>query len=340
MAYPTNLDAFTPNVDNVDVIYAADVNELQDAIESLEAKVGIDSSAVTSSHDYKLGEVTSTDKAVGKTATQTLTNKTLTSPVINVGSDATGDMYYRNAGVLTRIPVGTDNQIMKLNGTTPNWEAEATTVDASTTVKGIVELATSSEITAGTATGGTGAALVVTPDALASSTPVFNGSGLTNITKFLTSATSDTTFNNSSAENTLFSYSLAGGVLGSNKIVKVRAVVEMVNSSSNVNCTFRAKYGSTTIGSFGTSGVTGTPSFTATFIVDFCVIGAGSTSSQEGFVSYTQTGTTFSPVAGALKGSSSIDSTTSQNIVITAQMDAATASGTSAVRMYFIDQLL
>lgn len=39
-------------------------------------------------------------------------------------------------------------------------------VNASTTTKGIVELATSAEIDAGTATGGTGAALVVTADAL------------------------------------------------------------------------------------------------------------------------------------------------------------------------------
>ncbi len=97
---------------------------LQDAVEAIEAKIGVDSSAVTTSHDYKLGEILTTDKAVGKTATQTLTNKTLTSPVVNVGSDATGDMYYRNAGVLTRIPAGTDNYILKLNGTTPNWEQE------------------------------------------------------------------------------------------------------------------------------------------------------------------------------------------------------------------------
>lgn len=37
-------------------------------------------------------------------------------------------------------------------------------VNASTTVRGVVELATSAEITAGTATGATGAALVMTPD--------------------------------------------------------------------------------------------------------------------------------------------------------------------------------
>lgn len=183
-SFPTNLDtSATIPVEGAAIPLSTNHvtthQNIQDAIEAIEAKVGADSSAVTTSHDYKLSEVT--DKAAGKTATQTLTNKTLTSPVINVGSDATGDMYYRNAGVLTRIPVGTDNQIMKLNGTTPNWEAETTTVDASTTVKGIVEAATSAEVTAGTATGGTGAVLAVTPDALAASTPVFNGSALTNL---------------------------------------------------------------------------------------------------------------------------------------------------------------
>jgi len=180
MAYPSTIDSPTTNVDNVDVIYAADVNNLQTAVVALETKVGVDSSAVTSSHDYKLSEVT--DKAVGKTATQTLTNKTLTSPVVNVGSDATGDMYYRNAGVLTRIPVGTDNQIMKLNGATPNWEAETVVVAATESVEGISRLATAAQITAGTASE-SGYPLVVTPDQLASSTPVFNGSGLTNIHK-------------------------------------------------------------------------------------------------------------------------------------------------------------
>jgi hypothetical protein len=136
---------------------------IQDSIEAIEAKVGADSSIVTTSHDYKLSGVTGSDKAVSKTGTETLTNKTLTSPVINVTSDATGDMYYRNAGVLTRIPVGTDNQIMKLNGTTPGWEVETAVVNASTTVAGVVEEATQDELNAGTSTGGTGARLFTSP---------------------------------------------------------------------------------------------------------------------------------------------------------------------------------
>ncbi len=84
--FPVSLDNFTNPVSTdttTAVDHAVQHSNVNDAVEALEAKVGVNSSAVTTSHDYKLGEVTSTDKAVGKTATQTLTNKTLTSPVIN-----------------------------------------------------------------------------------------------------------------------------------------------------------------------------------------------------------------------------------------------------------------
>jgi hypothetical protein len=141
---------------------------IQDALEAVEAKIGVDSSAVTTSHDYKLGEVTSSDRAVGKTATQTLTNKTLgTGTAITLGSDAEGDTYYRNAaGVIVRLARGTDNYIYKMNGNVPNWEAETVTNNASTTVAGIVEEAIQSEVDAGTTTGATGARLFVNPSTL------------------------------------------------------------------------------------------------------------------------------------------------------------------------------
>jgi len=50
--FPTSLDVYTPLVDNVDDVMAAHINNPYDAIEALEAKVGIDSSAVTTSLDY------------------------------------------------------------------------------------------------------------------------------------------------------------------------------------------------------------------------------------------------------------------------------------------------
>ena len=73
-SFPTGLDTLTnpTATDKVAVVsHSSQHANANDAIEALQAKVGANSSAVTTSHDYKLGEVTGTDKAVGKTATQT-----------------------------------------------------------------------------------------------------------------------------------------------------------------------------------------------------------------------------------------------------------------------------
>lgn len=82
--YPTSLDTLsnpvgTDKVNNANaaLVHSTQHSNANDAIEALEAKVGINGSAVTTSHDYKLSEVITTDKAVGKSATQTLTNKTI-----------------------------------------------------------------------------------------------------------------------------------------------------------------------------------------------------------------------------------------------------------------------
>lgn len=79
MAFPTSLSNVT---DGVTEILAAHIN-------NLEAKVGVDASAVTTSHDYKLSGVTGSDKAASKAGAETLTNKTLPSPVINTGISGT-----------------------------------------------------------------------------------------------------------------------------------------------------------------------------------------------------------------------------------------------------------
>lgn len=48
----------------------------------------------------------------------------LTNAGIAVGSDATGDVYYRDAnGFLARLGVGSDGQVLTSTGTVPNWEA-------------------------------------------------------------------------------------------------------------------------------------------------------------------------------------------------------------------------
>ena len=54
--FPTNIDTFIDQTSS-DLITSAKWNNLQDAIEALEVKVGADNSTVTTSHDYKLAEL-------------------------------------------------------------------------------------------------------------------------------------------------------------------------------------------------------------------------------------------------------------------------------------------
>lgn len=138
-AFPTSLDALQ---DGVDTIEADDVNTLQQ-------KVGIDGSAVTTSHDYKLSGVTGSDKAVSLAGTETLTNKRFTSPKINEDVVLTSTATELN--LLDGITV--------LSGSNTGDEASA-----SDSVAGVVELATTAETTTGTDT-----TRAVTPDGLAGS---------------------------------------------------------------------------------------------------------------------------------------------------------------------------
>ena len=85
ITYPTTLDSLTnptaSDKQNSPALYTQ-LSDLNDIAEALQAKVGVDSSAVTSSHDYKLSGVTGSDKAVSKTGTETLTNKTLSGATL------------------------------------------------------------------------------------------------------------------------------------------------------------------------------------------------------------------------------------------------------------------
>jgi hypothetical protein len=80
--FPGSLDSLT-NPSSGDTLaspsHSGQHANANDAIEALQAKVGVDGSAVTTSLDYKVAQ------AATLTGTQTLTNKTLTSPVINNG---------------------------------------------------------------------------------------------------------------------------------------------------------------------------------------------------------------------------------------------------------------
>jgi len=62
--YPTSLDSFSDKTDNVDDVMAVDINNVQDGVEALETKMGVNSSAVVGSVDNFLGGMTLTDHGV------------------------------------------------------------------------------------------------------------------------------------------------------------------------------------------------------------------------------------------------------------------------------------
>lgn len=147
--FPTAIDAFANPVgtDLLENATAALDHDFQhasanDAIEALEAKVGINGSAVTTSHDYKLSGITGSDKALSSGAgggSQTITDLTLVNPKFTLGSDATGDMFYRDSGGnIKRLPIGTTGQIIQAGaGGIPEYISNPAASAATYTVSGV-----------------------------------------------------------------------------------------------------------------------------------------------------------------------------------------------------------
>lgn len=67
------------------------------------------------------------------TGSQTLTNKTLTSPVINFGSDANGDIIIRSSGAYGRLGIGATGQVLTVVGGLPSWVTPGSTLLSTTT---------------------------------------------------------------------------------------------------------------------------------------------------------------------------------------------------------------
>lgn len=182
ITFPTTLDAL-PNPSPTDLEENATLgldhdqqhSNANDAIEALEAKVGINSSAVTTSHDYKLSGVTSSDKAVSLTGTESLTNKTLTSPkvvtsvldtngntLVNIGATGSAVNYVK----VTNAATGTAGPILAADG--------ETNVDLKVTGKGTGKVHRTS--------GAYGDITAYSPSAAATATLTLNTSNIHTIT--------------------------------------------------------------------------------------------------------------------------------------------------------------
>jgi len=86
LAFPSTIETLAVDrVDNTATLttHATDHNNENRLLNLIQAKIGVDGSAITTSHDYKLSGVAGTDKAMSLTGTEVATNKTYVSPIFN-----------------------------------------------------------------------------------------------------------------------------------------------------------------------------------------------------------------------------------------------------------------
>ena len=159
-------------------------------------------------------------------------------------------------------------------------------------------------------------------------------------TGFLTSGAPSTTTTNTTA--TVLTYSLAGGIIGTNKGIRVRIAVQVAITTSNAAGSFNILYGGSSIGTFGYYGNSGTPTVTVMMVIDILLIGSGATNTQRANLLNVTAVTSGS--GGAITNtlaqdtSLSIDSTVSQNITVSAT--SGSANVTTTLLDYFIEKVI
>lgn len=122
-------------LDNTNSLTIKDANLIlqNSATTSKQVQFDLNSISAATTRTWAFPDAAST--FVGTGTTQTLTNKTLTnsnnilgSVTMSLGSDATGDIYYRNSsGVLTRLGIGSNGQFLNVSSGLPAWTSSTST---------------------------------------------------------------------------------------------------------------------------------------------------------------------------------------------------------------------
>lgn len=74
-----------------------------------------------------ISDETGSAGGVVRATSPTLTTPTIGAPTLDVaGTDATGDIYYNGgSGLLTRLPIGSSNEFLRVSGGLPDWDNTA-----------------------------------------------------------------------------------------------------------------------------------------------------------------------------------------------------------------------
>lgn len=119
MAYPATIDTMTPT-SGTQTLGSANHNNIHNTFGS--AVVAIETVLGTTAGTSVLKNFSAGNFAA-RTNGETFGTPVLTNPTVNVGSDATGDLYYRNSGgSVSRLAVGSVAQHLVVSaGTLPAW---------------------------------------------------------------------------------------------------------------------------------------------------------------------------------------------------------------------------
>ena len=137
-------------------------------------------------------------------------------------------------------------------------------------------------------------------------------------TGFFAAGTPNTTTINASA--TVLTLPIPGGILSTNKAIKIRLYLTVAIAATNNNAEYTIQYGGSTIAQFGYTGNAGTPTVTCATVLDISLQGAGTTGTQRASVSNPQA--TILGSGGIVTNpyfqsrSISVDSTVSQNLTV------------------------
>ncbi len=120
--FPTSLDALTNPLptdpeNSVTVPHARQHSDVNDAVEALEAKVGIDSSAVTSSHDYKIAANASaiTSEATARAGADTTLQGNINAEASTRASADTSEASSRVSGDAASVATAASDATTKAN---------------------------------------------------------------------------------------------------------------------------------------------------------------------------------------------------------------------------------
>lgn len=285
---------------------------------------------------------------------QILTNKVLgTGTKITLGSDATGDTYYRDSsGNLVRLGIGSTGQVVTVAGGLPSYVTPATVATGSYStpgvLQGLTDAATSGlTIAAGVVSvnSGVGANQIVKLNG-SSQIPAVDGSLLTGVTRLITqSGTAVTSSVANTSVNALITQSVSGGLLGTTGAIRFRGFGTWNGNNSTRTLAFIVAYGSTTI--LTTTFTDNGGNTTVNFEFDFMLYASGATNSQKsnGYIRGRASNTTLATTAlvsmnSAVSGTASEDSTVTKNLVLSTQINIADASAASiTISNYTIEVL-